>query len=94
MAKTRRPRRVVFVEWDDSAVHAKWCSFDYALDLEPMRCVTTGLLLSRDSAKVVVAGSFCDENDTVADVTTIPAGMVSKMTTLTTVRRRPQKGKR
>ena len=81
------------MEWEDPAGSSKWVHIDEARERSPLECESIGLLIADTTKQVIVAGSYCFESDTVADVTNIPRSAVRKIVTIGRVRDK-KKGKR
>ena len=73
----------VEVTWIDASMNTGWSTKEEALKVQPPVCYSVGWLLKRTRKMVLLVLSRGEgENSHVADVLTIPAGMVKKVRTL------------
>lgn len=66
-----------FVEclWNDAARVGRWLDADETITLVAVN--TRGWLIKFEEDRIVVAGSFCDEDGTYGDAIAIPRGCIT-----------------
>ena len=83
MRKCSKAPKIVLVRWEDpTRDNSGWISKKISRTITPLECQTVGCIVKRNTRRLIIAASFCRENDTVADLMSIPARCVKKVTRL------------
>jgi len=69
--------KLYYIEWHDSKSRQGWASPE-EINHKPLVCVTVGFMLHKDDVSITVAASFCEKNNTFAEIVTIPTENIIK----------------
>lgn len=69
--------KIVLVEWLDAVSLDEWT--DRLEPLEPVLCISAGILLLKDKHHIKIAVNYIPETDQASCVMTIPIGMVKSI---------------
>ena len=75
----QKPKRIVKVDWIDSAEWSGWR--DDCAEMKPCTCQTVGFLLRSNKNHIVIAGSHSDGNSWISHIV-IPRGAITAITDL------------
>lgn len=72
-------RRILEVEWDDSATLSRWGYEKEHTESSVAKCRSVGYLIERNEKHIVLALNASDETGRVGDTISIPAACVRKV---------------
>lgn len=80
-----KTRKIVKVEWDDTASHRGWHDINKAKDFDPLPCVSCGILVKVKKGNIGIAQSLAECED-IGETLVISRKSIQKITVLDTFR--------